>query len=311
MRGDWTVGDIPDLEGRTAIVTGASGGVGYQIALQLSLHRAHVVLASRDWERTEQARRRIQASSSNPHVESMRLDLADLSTIRAFSRDFSARHGGADILVNNAGVSGGPRRETKDGLETIFQVNYLGHFAPTGLLLPALRARQGARVVTMSSDIASRGRIDFDDLHAKRRYGLVSTYAQSKLANLAFAIELDRRARQAGLSLSSLMTNPGVAKTDLFAARTQEWGRSLTFGERMLKLVQGLLGRSAEEGAVPALYQATEPRADRSQYIGGAKWPKPFGLVVEQIPKLALDRALATRLWDVSEDLAGVRFDGI
>jgi NAD(P)-dependent dehydrogenase (short-subunit alcohol dehydrogenase family) len=311
MRGDWTVGDIPDLEGRTAIVTGASGGVGYQIALQLSLHRAHVVLASRDWERTEQARRRIQASSSNPHVESMRLDLADLSTIRAFSRDFSARHGGADILVNNAGVSGGPRRETKDGLETIFQVNYLGHFALTGLLLPALRARQGARVVTMSSDIASRGRIDFDDLHAKRRYGLVSTYAQSKLANLAFAIELDRRARQAGLSLSSLMTNPGVAKTDLFAARTQEWGRSLTFGERMLKLVQGLLGRSAEEGAVPALYQATEPRADRSQYIGGAKWPKPFGLVVEQIPKLALDRALATRLWDVSEDLAGVRFDGI
>jgi NAD(P)-dependent dehydrogenase (short-subunit alcohol dehydrogenase family) len=292
-------------------VTGASGGVGYQIALQLSLHRAHVVLASRDWERTEQARRRIQASSSNPHVESMRLDLADLSTIRAFSRDFSARHGGADILVNNAGVSGGPRRETKDGLETIFQVNYLGHFALTGLLLPALRARQGARVVTMSSDIASRGRIDFDDLHAKRRYGLVSTYAQSKLANLAFAIELDRRARQAGLSLSSLMTNPGVAKTDLFAARTQEWGRSLTFGERMLKLVQGLLGRSAEEGAVPALYQATEPRADRSQYIGGAKWPKPFGLVVEQIPKLALDRALATRLWDVSEDLAGVRFDGI
>jgi NAD(P)-dependent dehydrogenase (short-subunit alcohol dehydrogenase family) len=311
MKAEWTTAEIPDLQGRVAIVTGASGGVGYQIALQLALRRTHVVLASRDWHRTEQARRQIQAVSSNPDVESARLDLADLSSVKAFSREFNDRHGSLDILVNNAGISGGPRRETKDGFETIFQVNYLGHFALTALLLPALRARPGARVVTMSSDIASRGRIEFDDLHAKRRYGLVSTYAQSKLASLAFGLELDRRARQSGLSLRSLVTNPGIAKTDLFSAKTQEWGRSLTFAERLLQFVQGALGRPAEKGAIPALYQATDPHADSSCYVGGAKWPKPFGLVVEQIPKLALDQTLATRLWDVSEELAGVRFDGI
>ena len=311
MKPDWTCDDIPDLTARTAIVTGASGGVGYQIALQLALHGAHVVLASRDWHRTEQARHRILAASSAARVETMLLDLADLSSIRAFSRKFGEKHDGADILINNAGIAGGPRRETKDGFETIFQVNYLGPFALTGSLLPKLRTRPGARVVTISSDIASKGRIEFDDLQSSRQYGLVSTYAQSKLATMVFAIELGRRAREAGFSLTSFVTNPGIAKTNLFAAKTREWGRALTFNERLLQLVQGLLGRSAEKGAIPALYQATDPLADSSLYVGGAKWPRPFGLIIEQFPKLALDRSLAQRLWEVSETLSGIRFHAL
>ncbi len=311
MKPGWAADDIPNLEGRTAIVTGASGGVGYEIAFQLAAHGAHVVLASRDWDRTEHALRQIQLASPDATAEAMHLDLADLASVRAFSHTFAERHASLDILVNNAGISGGPRRETKDGFEMIFQVNYLGHFALTGLLLPALCARPGARVVTMSSDIAASGRIDFNDLHAKRRYGLVSTYAQSKLANLIFAIELDRRARQSGALFNSFATNPGIAKTALFSAKTKEWGRSLTFAERLLQLVQALLGRSAEKGAIPTLYQAIDPIAVSSQYIGGAKWPKRFRPVVEPIPRQAHDQKLATRLWEVSEELSGIHYGGL
>ncbi len=311
MKADWAADDIPNLEGRTAIVTGASGGVGYEIAFQLAAHGAHVVLASRDRDRTEHALRRIRVASPGATAEAMHLDLADLASVRAFAHTFAERHAGLDILVNNAGISGGPRRETKDGFEMILQVNYLGHFALTGLLLPALCARPGARVVTMSSDIAATGRIDFNDLQAKRRYGLVSTYAQSKLANLMFAIELDRRAREANAPFNSFATNPGIAKTELFSAKTKEWGRSLTFAERLLKIVQATLGRPASMGALPALYQATDPSAQSSQCVVGAKWPKRFRPVVEPFPRPARDQAAAARLWEISEDLSGVHYGAL
>lgn len=311
MKADWSAEDIPNLEGRTAVVTGASGGVGYEIACQLAAHGARVVLASRHRERTEHALRRIQAACPGATAEAMHLDLADLESVTAFSRNFLERHVSLDILVNNAGISGGPRRETKDGFEMILQVNYLGHFVLTGLLLPALCARPGARVVTMSSDIAAAGRIDLDDLQARHRYGLVSTYAQSKLANLMFAMELERRAREVNAPFNSFATHPGIARTELFCAKTQEWGRSLTFGERLLKTVQASVGRPAAMGALPALYQAADPAAQSSQYVVGAKWPKRFRPVLEPFPGAAGDRRLASRLWEISEDLSGVHYAAI
>ena len=310
MKVDWNAGAIPRLDGRTAIVTGASGGVGYEVARQLATHGAHVVLASRDEGRTSQAARSIRATCPGAGVEAMRLDLAEFASIDNFVRSFADRHS-LDILVNNAGISGGPRRETGDGFEMLFQVNYLGHFALTGLLLPLLTARPGARVVTVSSDIAAMAQIDFDDLQATRRYGLVRTYAQSKLAGLIFAIELERRARSARVGLSSFATNPGIAKTDLFAAKTGDWGRSLTLQETLLRIVQMMLGRSAAVGALPVLYQATDPSARASDYVVGTKWPKPPHPAVEVFPARACDGAVAARLWEKSVELTGVDYGAL
>ncbi|MDP4253893.1 MAG: SDR family NAD(P)-dependent oxidoreductase, partial [Bacteroidota bacterium] len=156
MNPKWNAANIPDLRGRTAIVTGASGGVGYEIAFQLAVHGAHVILASRNHDRTSEAARRIKAAAPKTSVEVQLLDLADLHSVRRFTTTFSERHHGLDILVNNAGASGGPHRLTKDGLEAHFQINYLGHFALTGLLMSRLSLRAGSRVVSMSSDIASQ-----------------------------------------------------------------------------------------------------------------------------------------------------------
>lgn len=308
MKVDWSAGDIPPLDGRTAIVTGASGGVGYQVARQLAARGAHVVLASRDKGRTSEAARAIRATCPGASVEAMRLDLAQFASIETFAREFADRHSGLDILVNNAGISGGPRRETADGFEMLLQVNYLGHFALTGLLLRALNARPGARVVTVSSDIASVAQIDFDDLQATRRYGLVRTYAQSKLAGLVFAIELERRARSGRAGFSSFAANPGIARTDLFAAKSVDWGRSLTLQERLLRMVQMMLGRPAAIGALPILYQAADPAARASDYVVGTKWPKPPCPAVENFPARACDAGVAVRLWEKSIELTGVDY---
>lgn len=170
MKIKWNAADMPNLEGQTAVVTGASSGVGYEIALQLAAHHAHVVLASRNQDRTEQVARQIATMLPEASIEAQVLDLANLASIHRFAETFSRNHQGLDILVNNAGIAGGPRRQTPDGFEMHFQVNYLGHFALTGLLLPSLCSRAGSRVVTMSSDIASQGKIDFDDLQTERTY---------------------------------------------------------------------------------------------------------------------------------------------
>jgi NAD(P)-dependent dehydrogenase (short-subunit alcohol dehydrogenase family) len=311
MKPDWTARDIPDLTGRTAIVTGASSGVGYEIALQLASHGASVVLASRDKERTGQAARRIEAAAPGAGVEAAFLDLGDLASIRRFAEDFLDRHGALNILVNNAGVSGGPRRETKDGFEAHFQINYLGHFALTGLLWPALVSRPSSRVVSVSSDVASRGRINFDDLQSVRRYGFVTAYAQSKLANLLFACQLDRRTRGTKAAVTSLASNPGVAASNLFVGKKADWGRSRSGAERLLRAVQMVLALPAAKGALPALYQATDPAAASTNYVVGAKWPSRGYPRTSRFPAAALDPAAGRRLWGVSEELSGIAYAGL
>ncbi|MDP4149887.1 MAG: oxidoreductase [Bacteroidota bacterium] len=311
MNPKWNAANIPDLRGRTAIVTGASGGVGYEIAFQLAVHGAHVILASRNHDRTSEAARRIKAAAPKTSVEVQLLDLADLHSVRRFTTTFSERHHGLDILVNNAGASGGPHRLTKDGLEAHFQINYLGHFALTGLLMSRLSLRAGSRVVSMSSDIASQGRIHFEDLQSQHKYGFVRAYAQSKLANLLFAFELDRRCRQAGNGVMSLATNPGVARSGLLIGKDADWGRPRSGTENLLRILQNILAQPAEKGALPALYQATDPSATSSEYVIGTKWPRPGYPSSGKIPRAALDRTTARQLWEISEKLTGVYYTSI
>src|ERR1017187_1966640 len=310
IRAGWTAADIPDLPGRTAIVTGANSGTGYEIALQIPGHGPHVILACRNRARATQAAGLISAAAPACSIEVQVLDLASLDSVRRFTGLFDECHGGLDILVNNAGIAGGPRRQTTDGFEAHFGVNHLGHFALTGLLLPALLARPGSRVVTMSSGLAAQASINFDDLQTQRRYQMTTAYGQSKLASLLFAFELDRRAQGPGVGIASLATHPGVARTNLLTRKEADWGRRRRGAETLVRLVQVLAAQPAAKAALPALYQPTYPAARSDLYIGtkGHMRGQP---AVSKIPPAALDHSTGKRLWDISEELTGVSYDSL
>ncbi|NRQ36067.1 SDR family NAD(P)-dependent oxidoreductase [Nonomuraea sp. NN258] len=283
----WTTADLPDLTGKTAIVTGANSGIGLPTALELARHGAHVVVAARSAARGEAAVAEIKAAVPGARVEFGELDLADLASVRRFAAGVER----VDLLINNAGIGLIPRRETKDGFELQFGTNHLGHFALTGLLLPRLIAAPGARVVTVASDAHSVGTIDFDDLGLERGYNRVKAYGRSKLANLLFTSELQRRARTAGLDLIAVATHPGATAT-----------RIVKLGP--LQPLLGLFLQSAETGAMSSLYAATSPRLTGGEFVG----PK---LQLLTPSATARDEALAARLWDVSTQLTGVRFEEI
>ncbi|MFC0039994.1 oxidoreductase [Actinomadura rayongensis] len=297
---DWTADDIPDLGGRRAIVTGANSGIGYHTALQLARHGAAVVLACRSPERGAEALGRLRAAVPDAAVELAALDLADLESVRAFA---AAHDGPLDLLVNNAGVMALPHRTTADGFEMQFGTNHLGHFALTGLLLPALRATAAPRVVTVTSGFARVGRLRFDDLQSERRYRKWVAYADSKLANLVFAKELARRYPD----VVSVAAHPGYASTNLQQAGPKMEGNAVT--DRIAVLGNTLIGQSAAGGALPTLYAATAPDVTTGACYGprgvfnlrGAPGRVPMGRTA--------DRAdLGRRLWETSERLTGVTF---
>ncbi|WUI02268.1 oxidoreductase [Spirillospora sp. NBC_00431] len=298
--GGWTTRDIPGLDGRRAIVTGANSGIGHHTALWLARRGASVVLACRSAERGRAAVDRIRAAAPDADVVLGPLDLADLSSVRAFA----ARHGDAplDLLVNNAGVMALPRGTTADGFETQFGTNHLGHFALTGLLLPALRAAPSARVVTLTSGFAWTGRLRFDDLQGERGYGKWAAYAQSKLANLVFAKELDRRVP----GLTSVAAHPGYAATNLQQAGPRMRGSTLM--EKANGVANVLVAQSAATGALPPLYAATAPDVQ-----GGACYgPRLFqyrGAPVKVVTPPRADRpGQGERLWRISEELTSVTY---
>ncbi len=302
----WTITRTARLDGRTAVVTGANSGLGFQTARQLAAHGAHVIMACRDAQRGKDALERLSADVPDADVELRSLDLADLSSVKAFA---SGLDGPVQLLINNAGVMALPKRRTADGFEMQFGTNHLGHFALTGRLLPALASAPGARVVTVSSQMHVIGRINFKDLQREKHYQKWLAYGQSKLANLLFAGELSRRATAAGLDLLSVAAHPGYATTNLQTAGPRMGGNRLM--ERMAELGNTMFGQSDANGAIPILYAATAPDARSGQYYGpdgpfhmrgsGAKPGKPM--------RKALDQTTAARLWDVSEELTGVRYD--
>jgi NAD(P)-dependent dehydrogenase (short-subunit alcohol dehydrogenase family) len=301
----WTITRMGPVEKKTAVVTGANSGLGYQTSRELAAHGAHVIMACRDPERGKQALERLRADVPAANVELRALDLADLSSVKTFAEGVD---GPVNILINNAGVMALPHRTTADGFEMQFGTNHLGHFALTGRLLPVLSAGSGARVVTVSSQMHQIGRINFDDLQGEKHYSKWRAYGQSKLANLLFAGELGRRAAVAGVDLRSLAAHPGYATTNLQTTGPQMGGNKLA--ERFVGLGNALFGQPDNQGAIPLLYAATEPDATSGEYIGpdglfhmrgrGAKPGKPM--------KKALDRATAARLWEVSEKLTGVSY---
>ncbi|MDP9397956.1 MAG: oxidoreductase [Actinomycetota bacterium] len=303
----WTVAAIPDLTGTVAVVTGANSGLGYQTSLQLAAHGAHVVLASRDRTRGEQARVRLAGQAPRASTELLPLDLADLSSVRRFAAAYEQRHERCDLLVDNAGVMAVPRARTADGFESQLGINHLGHFALTGLLLPRLLASADARVVTVSSLAHRQGVIHFDDLSAERGYTKWGRYGQAKLANLLFAFELQRRADAAGVRLRSVAAHPGLAATELFANKTRAEGAAVK--RRLGRLVERLFAQSDAAGALPILYAATMPDVVGGEYFGpdGPGEMRGHPRRVGTSPT-ARDPALAARLWDESERLTGVRY---
>jgi NAD(P)-dependent dehydrogenase (short-subunit alcohol dehydrogenase family) len=300
MAAKWTPDDIPDQSGRSAVVTGANSGIGAVAARELAAHGARVVLAVRSVEKGDAA-----AAGMTGDVEVRRLDLADLSSVRAFAEAFDRD---LDLLVNNAGVMALPHRTTVDGFEMQIGTNHLGHFALTGLLLPRLMATATPRVVTVASGAHRMGRIDFHDLHSERkRYRKWNAYGQSKLANLLFAYELQRRAETEGVGLRSVAAHPGWSATNLQFAGPEMAGSRLE--HRGAALMNRIIAQDDEHGAWPTLYAATTVALPGGSYVG----PDGF-MELHGHPKVVTssgrskDRDAAARLWALSEDLTGVHY---
>lgn len=286
----WTTADMAAQDGRTFVVTGANSGIGLEAARALAGAGAHVVVACRDTARGERAVAELAGD-----VDVRRLDLADLSSVRAFAE---ALDRDVDVLINNAGVMAVPRSKTADGFELQLGTNHLGHFALTGLLLDRIRDR----VVTISSIAHRTGRMNFDDLQSERRYQRWLAYGQSKLANLLFMMELQRRLDAAGSPLRSVAAHPGYSATNL-QSHTE------SFQDQVMGLFNHVVAQPAAMGALPTLYAATED-------VPGAAYVGPSGLrEMRGHPHLvdmsgaAKNEASAARLWEASEDLTGVRYD--
>lgn len=304
MAEKWTAEQIPDQSGRIAVVTGANSGLGLATARALALAGGAVVLACRNLEKGTEAAAAIAATAPEVVVAVAELDLSSLASIRAFADRFSAEHEGLDLLINNAGVMAPPRAETADGFELQFGTNHLGHFALTGLLLGPMEGRDDSRVVTVSSTAHRYGKIRFDDLQGERGYGRWRAYCQSKLANVLFARELDRRLRAAGSTVSSMAAHPGYAATNLQSAGPPVYERAV------FAVANLVLAQSAEMGALSQLYAATRPYLDGGLFVGpdGFDEQRGYPRVVAPV-KRGQDQATAERLWSVSEALAGVEYE--
>jgi NAD(P)-dependent dehydrogenase (short-subunit alcohol dehydrogenase family) len=291
----WTERDIPDQKGRVAVVTGANTGLGFETARAMAEHGATVVLAVRDVEKGKQAAARMAGN-----VTVQELDLASLESIRAASADLHATHPRIDLLINNAGVMYPPKRTTRDGFELQFGTNHLGHFALTGLLLDLLLPVPGSRVVTVSSiGHRIRAAIHFDDLQWERSYNRIAAYGQSKLANLMFTYELQRRLTSHGTTIA-VAAHPGTANTELV--------RNLPAAVRgIAPVVAPLISQSPAKGALPTLRAATDPAVLGGQYYGPDGWLESRGhpQVVPSSDQ-SYDVTVQQRLWTVSEDLTGV-----
>jgi NAD(P)-dependent dehydrogenase (short-subunit alcohol dehydrogenase family) len=299
----WSTSDIPSLAGTTAVVTGANSGIGWHTAAELARHGADVTLAVRSPDKGEAAAAQIREGAAGT-VRVARLDLGSLASVQQFAE---AWDGPLGLLVNNAGLMSPPRyRETADGHELQFGTNHLGHFALTGRLLPALLAAPASRVVTVSSIAHHQGRADVVEGNPAGRYSPAPTYGNSKLANLLFAFELQRRASLAGVSLTSTAAHPGVASTGLV---TSEQGLGSIPGVKQLApLFLKLVFQSPRAGAEPTLYAATA--AEPGSYTGPQSLRESRGKPgPARTSPLARDEVLAGKLWSVSEDITGVRFD--
>ncbi|RDZ62190.1 short-chain dehydrogenase [Haloferax sp. Atlit-12N] len=293
----------------TVVVTGANSGLGFEVTKMLAERGAHVVMACRSTQRGEEAKRKIEADLPEASLVVHELDLADLDSVAAFADWFTSTYDELHVLCNNAGVMAIPRKETEQGFEYQFGVNYLGHFALTGHLLPVLNRTPGeTRVVTQSSVAHRNGEIDFDDLQGEQSYSAWGAYGQSKLADLIFAYELDRRLRSANATVKSVACHPGWAATNLQRRGPEQSGSRLRLW--IMQLANAVIAQSAEQGALAMVYAATDPNIEGGEYVGPDGFRNMRGTPeVQESSEQSYDVDTARRLWEVSEELTGVSFD--
>ena len=300
----WTSANIPDLTGRRAIVTGANSGIGFETAKALAAHGAQVTLAVRDLTKGVPA-----AAAAGPNATAMRLDLADLSSVRDFAAEWSAANPqGLDLLINNAGIMAIPRTVTPDGFEAQLATNHLGHFALTGLLMPALIATPNSRVVTVSSLAHKMVKgMNFDDLMSERKYKSWNVYGQTKLANLLFTSELQRRLTAGGYSTIAVAAHPGFTATNLQGTAAKMRGNVVEF--QITEFISRRIGQSPDMGVLPTLFAATAPGLPGDSYIGpkDLKQSRGYPTLVDR-SAAAQNMTEAGRLWEVSTDLTGVEY---
>ena len=302
---DWTAADIPSQKGRSVVITG-TGGIGYETALELTRAGAEVIMAGRNKEKGEEAIRKINSLDPAGNIRFEKLDLADLESVKAFGGRIRAQRKSLDILINNAAVMNPPQRKmTKDGFELQMGTNYLGHFALTAQLFPLLRKANKPRVVTLSSVAHRSGVINFADLQSEHDYKPMAAYAQSKLACLMFALELQRRSDAAGWGIKSMGAHPGISRTELIPNGA---GRNSPAGI-VRRLFGPILFQPAAHGAWPPLYAAAAREAAGGTYYGPSKMNETRGYpTIAKISPQATDVEVASKLWDESEKLTNVKF---
>jgi NAD(P)-dependent dehydrogenase (short-subunit alcohol dehydrogenase family) len=303
----WTAADIPDQAGRTAVVTGANGGLGLETTRALAAAGAHVVMGARNQDKAAEAVADIRRGAPDASLEVVPLDLGSLASVREAAERILASHEKVDILVNNAGIMGMPERRTVDGFEMQLGVDHLGHYALTALLMPALLRADAARIVTVTSTAHHMGRaVDPANPHLDGRYGPWRAYGQAKLANFHFGLGLQRRLEAAGAPAASLIAHPGLSNTDLQAASVRETDGGLS--QKFFHRLAGSMGMSPEEGVRSQLRAATDPAAKGGEFYGprfvknGAPVRKPV------LRRIGMDNAIA-RLWEVSERETGLKID--
>ena len=295
VKDKWTSEDIPDQTGKIAIVTGANSGLGFEVAKVLARKGAHVIMGCRNIEKAEEAHNQIISEEGNVSLEIIQLDLSDLASIREFAKKFSEKHQHLDILCNNAGIMMTPYQKTVDGFELQLGTNHFGHFALTGLLIDKLMNTENSRIVTMSSFGHKRGKMDFDDLNWEESYKRIGAYGRSKLANLLFAYELQRRLEAKGSKTISLASHPGWTRTNL--------QRNVA----IFRALNNVFSQKPEMGALPMLYAATAPEAEGGDYFGpdGRLGWKGYPKKVESSED-SHNMEDAKKLWKISEKLTGI-----
>ncbi|MCX4247485.1 oxidoreductase [Paraliomyxa miuraensis] len=306
----WTADDIPDLSDRVVVVTGANSGLGFHTARILARQGAQVIMACRSEAKAREAADRIDDERPSGRVEPWALDLASLRSIEAFAKRLASQYEEIHALCNNAGVMALPYGKTEDGFEMQLGTNHLGHYALTGRLLPLLLAAEGSRVVTVSSLVHKMGRMRWDDLQSEHRYQKWPAYAQSKLANLLFTYELQRRLSAAKVETIAIASHPGYASTNLQAAGARMMGSSLR--ARVMEVANRVAAQSAEMGAMPSLYALTAEDVRGGDFVGPGGPMQMWGYPTKVEPaSQAKDLEQAAQLWAVSQRLTGVRYDAL
>lgn len=305
---DWNINQIPDLSDKTILITGANSGIGFYTALELARKGANVILGCRDKHKAEEAKNRIINEVPNAKIEIANFDLSDLNSINEFSDNYIKQNKPLDILINNAGVMTPPDRlTTKDGFEIQWGTNYIGHFALTYKLLPVILKSENSRIITVTS-IAHRGaKIFFDDINWEKSYNAMSAYGQSKLANIVFGIELQKRLEKYNYNVKSIIVHPGVVASNLISS---SYNIRPTISGWISKTIIKFFAAPTLNGALPSLYAATSKDAQGGKFYGPDSLFGLRGDPAEEKPdkSVTTDPDLAKKLWDISEKMTGYSF---